>query len=360
MDSQTPEENKPEAESHEQDTPKRGRARERQRRRKERQMQAQPVSTTPRAAGHLNAARDFRFEMQGLNFKRLRLVAYTVGGAALIVVIVLLLGQFASEDEELVLPNAVWIGTEWTYALHEPEAVEALAERLQAHNIGTVYAWISWLQEDETWRGAENFGAVRAFAEQFKEAYPQSNLYGWLSLPVNMGENNYRLDNEDIQQSIADFSARAVSDLGFDGIFLNIEPVWDGDENFLALLRKVRSEMPETVPLSVAVPPDWSPAGVDIPVPPLIVPGTEWTTTYKQSVALLVDELAVMAYNSGLSTPEDYTAWMAYQVRAFAEAIAELGGGTQVVIGIPTYDAEPPGHDPAVENITSAVAVAHT
>lgn len=347
MDSQTPEEDKKNT--------ARGRARERQRRRKERQQQTQPSSSTPRAAQHLSATDRLRFNLSGIDLARLRLVAYGVGGAVLIVAIVLLLGQLAREDEVPILPNAVWIGTEWTYAVHEQEAVDALVTRLQDHDIGTIYAWISWLQEDETWRGAENFGAVRAFAEQFKATYPTSNLYGWLSLPVNMGENNYRLDNEDIQQNIADFSARVVSELGFDGIFLNIEPVWDGDENFLSLLRKVRVAMPESAPLSVAVPPDWSPTDATIPVPPLIVPGTEWARTYKQSVALLADELAVMAYNSGLSSPDDYTEWMAYQVNTFTEAISELGAGTQIMIGIPTYDAEPPGHDPAVENIVSAV-----
>jgi hypothetical protein len=65
--------------------------------------------------------------------------------------------------------------------------------------------------------------------------------------------------------------------------------------------------------------------------------------------------MAVMAYNSGLSSPEDYSQWMAYQVRAYAEAISEIGEGTELIIGIPTYEAEPPGHDPLVENVESAL-----
>jgi spore germination protein YaaH len=218
-----------------------------------------------------------------------------------------------------------------------------------------VYAWVSWLQEDATWRGAENFGNVAAFARQFKAAYPESNLLGWVSFPVNVGENNYRLDNEDLQQSIADFSQLVVNDMGFDGVFLNIEPVWDGDENFLALLRKVRASIGDNTPISVAIPPDWSPIDAGIPVPPLIVPGTVWEKEYKQSVALLSDEMAVMAYNSGLSSSADYVQWVAYQIKAFSEAVSELGAGTELVIGIPTYDSELPGHDTAVENVASAV-----
>jgi hypothetical protein len=158
-----------------------------------------------------------------------------------------------------------------------------------------------------------------------------------------------------LQQIVADFSARVTNEFGFDGVFLNIEPVWNNDQNFLALLRKVRAAVGNQVPISAAIPPDWSPVGANIPVPPLIVPGTVWDRDYKQSVALLVNEMAVMAYNSGLSSAADYSLWMAYQVRTFAQTVEELGGGTDIVIGIPTYDAEPPGHDPNVETIPAAV-----
>lgn len=284
----------------------------------------------------------------------MRLLAGLVVAVILVTGVILLLRRLKPPELE-VQPNALWVGTEWTYELQEPESIEVLVRRLKTNKIGTVYAWVSWLQEDGTWRGAENFTKVRAFANQLKEAYPQVNLHGWISFPANLGEDGYRLDDEELQQNIADFSASIVNELGYDGVFLNIEPVWDGDEAFLSLLRKVRASVGDSVPVSVAVPPDWSPEEADIPVPPLIVPGTVWAREYKQSVALLADQMAIMAYNSGLSTSGDYIEWMAYQVEAFAEAISELGEGTTLIVGIPTYDAEPPGHDPDVENVQSAL-----
>lgn len=279
---------------------------------------------------------------------------FVAGAVVFVAVVIILTGQL-KETESALMPNAVWIGTGWTYALQELDEIDELAARLREHDIGTVYAWVSWLQEDGSWRGVENFGAVGAFARGLKNAYPELRTLGWVSFPVNVGAGDYRLDDETLQQAIADFSARVVTDLGFDGVFLNIEPVWTGDENFLAVLRKVRASVGDGVPISVAVPPDWSPVGAGIPVPPLIVPGTIWTTEYKQSVALLVDEMALMAYNSGLSDPDDYTVWTAYQVKAFAQALEPLGEGTTIMVGIPTYDAEPPGHDPDVENVGTAV-----
>jgi hypothetical protein len=275
---------------------------------------------------------------------------------AVVVVVGVVVGlRQLKPPEAEVQPNALWIGTEWTYEEHEPEAIADFVEQLHEHDIGTVYAWVSWLQEDGTWRGAENFAKVRVFANQLKAVYPEVELHGWISFPANLDEDGYRLDDEELQQNIADFSASVVGELGYDGIFLNVEPVWDGDESFLALLRKVRTSVGDEVPVSAAIPPDWSPEDADIPVPPLIVPGTVWAKEYKQSVALLTDHMAIMAYNSGLSSAEDYEVWMAYQVATFAEAISELGEGTNLLIGIPTYDEELPGHDPEVESVPAAL-----
>lgn len=334
-----------------QETPKRGRARDRQRRRK---GMVQPAGS--RNLSHLNPAGSFK--MPEIRIPRGRVLLYLAGGVIVVVAVILALGRFANNAPE-VLPDALWIGTEWTYESQDDAALQTFVQNLRNRQIGTVYSWVSWLQEDGTWRGAENFPNVKTFVDRFKAAYPESQLMGWVSFPVNVGENNYRLDNTDLQQNIADFTQRVVQDMGFDGVFLNIEPVWNGDENFLSLLRKVRLSVGDNVPIAVAIPPDWSPIDAGIPVPPLIVPGTVWEKEYKQSVALLSDEMVVMAYNSGLSNSADYVQWVAYQVKSFVDAISELGIGTEIVIGIPTYDSELPGHDTVVENVASAVQGVH-
>jgi len=103
------------------------------------------------------------------------------------------------------------------------------------------------------------------------------------------------------------------------------------------------------------VPPDWNTGIEGIPVSPLTTTEAMWSQEYKQRVALLADEIVVMAYNSGLSSPLDYQVWMAFQVAQFTSAIVPLGVDTRLIIGIPTYDAEPPGHDPAVESLPAAI-----
>lgn len=303
------------------------------------------------------------FKIPEIRLPENRMLLYIAGAAIIVLGVLYVLGQITGSAQVVTTPpNALWLGTELTYALDEDATVPELVQQLRDHRIGTVYAWVSWLKEDMQWGGwqdgtnefAEMEPRVRAFVEEFKELYPESILYGWVSLPVNIHDMN----DADVRTAVSEFSRRAVQEMGFDGVFLNIEPVWNNDTSFLGLLGEVRSVVGPDTLISVAIPPDWSPIGAGIPVPPLIVPGTVWDERYKQSVALLVDELAVMAYNSGLTDAADYTEWVAYQVLAYANAVAALdtgaGAGAHVMIGVPTYEAELPGHDPAVENIASA------
>jgi hypothetical protein len=331
-----------------------GRARQRiQQRRESQPVRAMPDPTRARSGAQLEPTG--RIKLPEIKLPRAQLYPLYIGGAVLfIVLVVFILGRVRNQEVERP-PNALWIGTEWTYEVHDDAAIADYVADLRAREIGTVYAWLSWLQADNTWRGADNFDNVQAFVRQFKAAYPESELIAWISFPVDAG-SGYRMDQVDLQTQVAEFSQTAVTEFGFDGVFLNIEPVWDDDQNFLAMVRRVRSAIGDEVLLAAAIPPDWSPTNADIPVPPLIVPGTEWNTEYKQTVALLLDQLAIMSYNSGLSSPADYTQWMAYQVRAYAQALDALGVDldTELLIGIPTYDAELPGHDPAVESVPAA------
>lgn len=349
---------------HERPSPRKGRARERVRRRQEREAM---LKTGERPAAQL--APSGQFKLPALSGIDPRLLGLVIGGVILVLGILFALSRLTGTTIEPVTPpNALWLGTEWTYNLDEDAEVSDLVVRLREHEIGTVYAWMSWLQADLTWAGKRDengvFGSfadveadVQAFVDEFNLLYPEANLYAWISMPV--GANGRDMDDAMVQQRVVELSQRALTEFGFDGIFLNIEPVWNNDASFLRFLAAVREALGQEVFISAAIPPDWSPLGATIPVPPLIAPGTAWDERYKQSVALLVNELALMAYNSGLSDPQDYAEWMAYQVSTYASALAGLDTGsalrTHIMVGIPTYAAEPPGHDPLVENVPSAI-----
>ncbi len=344
-----------------QPTPRKGRARERYERRRARQEGIPHVAVGRSVPRQLKPAGGF--ELPKIPLPQSRMLVYVAAAIGLAAILVFALGMLKNDPVEAD-PNAIWIGTEWTYEQPDDVSLNNLVSRLREHDIGTVYAWVSWLQEDGSWRGTANFEAVKSFVERFNEAYPEAELYGWVSFPVDLpvnadDEDRYRMDDPDVQQKVAEFSQRIIGEFGFDGVHLNVEPVWnDNASDFLELLRKVRTAIGDDTRISVAVPPDWSPVDVQIPVPPRITPGTFWDKQFKQRVALLADQIVVMAYNGGLSKPEDYAEWVAYQVSAYADALSDPVTGTELIIGIPTYDkdaTEPPAHDPLVENVESAV-----
>ncbi len=290
-----------------------------------------------------------------INWKMGRGPLYVIGSVLLVFAVIAILGRLRNQPPE-VLPNALWIGTEWTYDAYTEDQLKALVQRLRDNKIGTVYAWVSYLQDDGTWR-QETTGAwdnVKAFRQRLKELYPEVEVYGWVSLNVNLGDG-YRLDEPEVVDAVVNLSGRVITEFNFDGVYLNVEPVWDNDQNFLELLRKVRAEVGTEVPVAAAIPPDWSPLGVDFTIPAIIAPGTVWNPEYKQNVALLVDQLLVMAYNSTLASPAEYSRWVAYQVEVYATTLAERNIDTEILIGIPTYDAELPGHDPMIETVPAAI-----
>ncbi len=333
-----------------------GRARQRiQQRRQERgQTPVARESRRKRAATQL--APTGGVKLPKFTVTRSQLLPFSIVGAVLfIAVVVFVLGRVRNDAPEL-LPNALWIGENWTQETHTDEDVAALAERLRSRQIGTVYAWMSWLQADLTWNNADRFDRVRAFSAQLKAAYPGVQLLAWIAVPLDAGQG-YRIDSPDVQTQVAQLSSSAVQDYGFDGIFLDV-PILTDDDNFLALLRRVRASIGETDILAAAVLPDLHPSDESVPASPQIAPGTEWTLEFKQSVVLLLDQIAIMAFYSSLTEASDYSVWTAYQVNAYIAAIEALGADmpTTLIVAMPTLDADPRGHDPAVENIASAAA----
>jgi hypothetical protein len=329
--------------------PRRHRARERHERRKERQSM---VRAAPLPRPQLRPGGGFK--LPKVRIPGTRSILYLASGGLLLLLVILGLGRF-KDDTTSGASNAIWIGSQWSYDQPGDAALDTFTRKLRDHRIGVVYAWVGLLRSDNTWSDVTRLDQIKSFVQRFRSSYPDAQLCAWLSIDAQPIQDVNRLSNTDVQQIIADFSQRMTAEFKFDGVVLNVVPVLDDDEGFLALLRQVRSSIGEDALLAVAVPPDWTPEDADIALPPQIRPGTVWQEAYKQRVALIADQMIVTAYNSGFTTAADYTAWVAYQVRAFAGAIGELEAATQLFIGVPAYAAQPPAHSPAVENIQSAI-----
>lgn len=363
-------------------SPRQGLARERRRKRNERHSKQRSNSAKTQNVAQLSPKGEFKAPPLRIPLAFLRPLGLLL--VCIIIVVGMLYGlRNFTPPQAPLYSNGIWLGTNWSYDLPTDEQVIGLVERLQKNKIGTSYLWVTYLKDDLAWSGkvadrdpltnealnninpiteqpytntlSEMEPNILRFVQQYKTYFPEGKLYGWISYPTNLDEDGYTLDNPAVHTRIAELATLLVTRYGFDGIYLNIEPIADNDQNLLALLRTVRQSVGTTIPIALAIPPDWRPSGDPIPYSPNITSTFEWTKSYKQIVALLVDEMLVMAYHSGLVSSSDYSTWVAYQVRAYAEAIDELGIETTIKVGIPTYPAELPAHDPDVENVETAL-----
>lgn len=367
---------------------RRGSARWRQQQRKEKQLQhVQEGTARPRTTRQVNPVGGFKLPEVKMPTGVLRVVIY-LGAALFLVLGMIFTLRLFNPPEAVALPNAIWLGTEWSYDLPEDEAVTALTERLRVNRIGTSYVWVTRLKNDLTWSGKsadrnprtgevintvnpitaepyrDELGEMEPniirFVEQYNEIYPEGRLLGWIDYPVGV----VPLDDTELHSRVAELATVLVTTYGFDGVYLNVAPVGSGDENYLQLLRTVRLALDDAadglnvdgrIPLAVGIPPDWRPSDPTIPYNPAIQDVFEWDRAYKQDVALLVDEILLLAFNSGLARPDDFSVWVAYQTKTYAEVVEDLGVETDILVGVPTYPEEPPFHDPTVENIESTI-----
>jgi hypothetical protein len=141
---------------------------------------------------------------------------------------------------------------------------------------------------------------------------------------------------------------RGLIDEGFDGIHLNLEPVDDGNVDFLALLRALRNAVGHDHILSLSA---IRPGPFAIPMAPNFV----WTTDYYARVAALADQVVVMAYDTGLPTTGLYRRYVAWAAQAVTETLAQKNARARLLIGIPTYDETGLMHRANVETPENAM-----
>jgi hypothetical protein len=273
-----------------------------------------------------------------------------LGGALLAVVIVavIVIAQLVRSDEKKTSPgdNRTWLEFAWTSTPVNPNAVRQLGERLKENDITRVYL------EAAAWRtdGSLVEGEYAAeFAQSLRDTYPGIKILLWVRMSGD------EITQADRRAAAVDLADKAVHEWKFDGVQLNGRAVLDGSESYIQLVRDLRSGIGENgALLSLTVPPDRVPSDPTVPSNPTVEPDLTWGVDYKQRVGLLgVDEVVVMAHASGLTESAQYEVWVAYQVEAYASAMAELERPPDILIALPTYD-EAPEHDPTVETIPAA------
>ncbi len=253
--------------------------------------------------------------------------------------------------------NAVWLGVEWLDQPHGDDEITRLANDLARRQIRYVFAYTSY------WKSNDQFNSTYSHASEFvralKSAQPEIKVEAWIGLPLkHAGSTNGNVDLTDSasRQKIVAFSRELIAQNRFDGIHLDAEPIPDGDSGVLALLDELRAALGPASILSISTVRYWLlPLNVPEPLPSL----SGWSGRYYREVARRVNQIAVLTYDTGLTSAWLYREWTRFQVidisRALDNARALDGSRVELFFGVPTSEEKTSTHTPSAENIASGL-----
>ena len=246
--------------------------------------------------------------------------------------------------------NAVWLEHRWLEKDHGTEEMEALVASLRSHGIHYVYPHL--IPFNAAGRlPVHSREQMRRFLAAARSAAPDMKVLPWVG-GIRVGYKRTRPGTVDLadlgqrQRIVAE--CRGLMDEGFDGIHLNVEPVDEGNVEFLALLRALRTAVGPSGILSLSA---IRPGPFSLPIAPNFL----WTPGYYTRVAAVADQVVVMAYDTALPTPSLYRRYMAYAASSVTSSLLASRARARVLIGVPTYDETGLMHRAGIETLDNAI-----
>lgn len=245
--------------------------------------------------------------------------------------------------------NAVWLEHRWLERPQPVQAMESLLNTLAARGVRYVYPHL--IPFDKSGQlPPYSRDQMAAFLDAARRVAPGMKVLPWIG-GVRVGYKRMRpgtIDLSDLgqrQRIVAE--CRGLIDEGFDGVHLNVEPVDDGNVEFLALLRAVRTAVGPEAVLSLAA----------IKPAPLVLPGARnfmWSAEYYRRLAAVADQIVIMAYDTGLPTSALYQRYTSYAAHFMTTTLGPHEHA-HVLLGVPTYDETGLMHRSGVETIDNAL-----
>jgi hypothetical protein len=246
--------------------------------------------------------------------------------------------------------NAVWLEHRWLERRQPEGEMEALFAKLRARGVAYAYPHVIPFSASGD-LPVHDREQMRAFLAVARRVAPDLKVLPWVG-GVRAGYRRQRpgtielADLNQRQRMVAE--SRGLVDEGFDGIHLNVEPVDDGNVEFLALLRALRTAVGPRGLLSLSA---IRPAPVGVPR----APNFAWSPDYYARVAQVVDQIVIMAYDTALPTPSLYRRYVKWAASSVAGALDASGSDATVLMGVPTYDTYGFMHRAGVETPENAL-----
>lgn len=255
-----------------------------------------------------------------------------------------------AEDHQkcLATNNAAWISVDWTSERVDERKVAALAQNVIERDIRYLYPFTTYVREND-------FSPSYTYAEEFVTTFKNHNdrtlLLAWVGVPLKrtgeVGIDGWtELQNEDERKRIVGFVTKLVTGAGFDGVHLNVETVWSGDEHYLLLLDEMKQALGEGYIISISGH-SWR--------------GTEtvdendyrWDSKYYRAVGERTDQVVAMTYDSMATDVSEYENWLQEQMMGIAESVSQTD--TELLYGLSISREQTLTHDPKIENMENSL-----
>jgi spore germination protein YaaH len=244
--------------------------------------------------------------------------------------------------------DAIWIDVVWSARPQSDEDIRKLVTDIEHRGFRYVYVYVNSLEVGGLPK-ASTYAHAKEFLQTARETAPELVYLGWIGIVnVRDGEGKVDLTQPVVRANVANYCHELVTQIGFDGVQLDVEPVTSGNQDYLDLLSIVRETIGTHKLLSIAAH-KWRPDLIFLEA----FETSYWSGDYFSQVAAKVDQLAVMGYDTYLNNPMIYRGFMQLQTTQIIHSVAQ--GNAEVLIGIPTYDEARANHDPKTENIDNAL-----
>ncbi|MGB8647129.1 MAG: glycosyl hydrolase family 18 protein [Anaerolineae bacterium] len=249
--------------------------------------------------------------------------------------------------------NAAWLSVDWTSTPADEAAIARLAEDASRRKLEYLFPYASYVKPGGTFSNSYTYAP--RFVSIFRRFNRDTRLLAWVGIAVKnesgLGVNGpVDLQDEETRQRIVAFIADLVRQGQFDGVHLDVEPIWNNDAGYLRLIQEVRIALGPGHIVSVAGGqwiPDWL-----VWVPTL--GQLRWSSAYYRAVAQNVDQIVSMTYDSYMTLPELYRFWLREEVRGIRTSVS--GSNVELLFGVSVSREDTASHHPSAENLQSGLA----
>jgi hypothetical protein len=232
--------------------------------------------------------------------------------------------------------DALWLGHAWVDGRKTPSDLDDLVDSLRTNGIRELLVHSGPFDDDGT-LDPGRLPRGRWFVGAIHRALPGIRVQAWLGA--------HRVPSNPLP------AIAYVLDQGFDGIHYDFEPIADGDPALIDVLRKTRvltEQRRAVLSVSAIHNEPWPGMAACLSVLPLAI----WSEEYLHRVALEVDQVALMAYDTALPTQAMYGG---YVRRATEAALRAVPADVALYIGIPAYHDQHFFRYQEAETVTAAL-----